>query len=68
MLSGEIANSVARGLRVFQHDELPLGGEIQPVIERRQQRARGDDVRHARVILKAIVKPQRPRIAADIPD
>ena len=51
---GEIAHAVARRRLVVEDDELPLGGKVEPVIERRQQRTGGDDVRHVRVRARSV--------------
>ena len=37
---------------VLEHDELPLSREVEPVIERRKQRAGGHDMRDTRVALE----------------
>ena len=62
----EITDAAARCLCIFQRDELPLGGKVQPVIERRQQRTGGNDARRTRVVRERFIEFQRPRKTADV--
>ncbi len=64
----EVGDARAGGLLVLQPDELPLRREVQPEIDRREERSGCPDARSERVALGPRRKLQRPRIAAHVED
>ena len=65
---GQVAHAGPRRVGVGEDHELALGGEVQPVVDGRQERPGGGDPRHLEVGLGPGGQPQGPGVAADVED
>ena len=65
-LRGQVARPLARGLLVGEIDELPLAGQVQPVVARRKQRTGRGHVGGQGVGLRPLAQRPGPGIAAHV--